>query len=142
MPLTKKQKLECLRSVTLFSGVSARGVSAIADLAQDAEFPAGAYIVREGQVGTGFYVIDSGKVAVEHCGRSLATLGRGQTFGEMSLVGHGPRVAHVRALEPSTVLGIAFWDLMKLLEDHPKVALALLQQLARRLRAAEPSIHH
>lgn len=140
MPMTKKQKIDLLRGVKLFSEVSPRSLGAIAGLATEISFPAQRYIVRQGQVGTGFYLIVSGWARVIRGSQVLAELGPGDFFGELSLLDQTPRMAHVLTEEPTTCLALASWDFTKLLETTPKLTLSLLREVARRLRAT--SEHH
>lgn len=142
MAFTRDQKLESLRAVPMFSGCAPHSLGNIADLAQEAAFAAGDYVVRQGQVGTGFYLIVTGGADVLRAGKALAHLGPGDSFGELALLDHEPRVAHVRATEPTTVLALASWDFMKLLESDAAIAVGLLKQMARRLRAVEESHRH
>jgi CRP/FNR family cyclic AMP-dependent transcriptional regulator len=142
MPMTRKQKTDLLRRVDLFGGVSARSLGLIADTAVDLAFPSGEYIVRQGQVGTGFYLIASGKVGVLHGSKRLASLGPGEFFGELSVLDQAPRMAHVIAEEPTVCLALASWDFTRLLERNPRIALAMLRVLARRLRAAADHPRH
>ncbi|MGH2426603.1 MAG: cyclic nucleotide-binding domain-containing protein, partial [bacterium] len=97
MPMTKKQKAALLRDVVLFSGISPRQLNTIADLTTEIEVEPGRYIVRQGQVGTGFYLITRGKAKVVMDGKTLARLGPGEFFVELSLLDHQPRMAHVIA---------------------------------------------
>jgi CRP-like cAMP-binding protein len=108
----------------------------------DLAFPAGEYIVRQGQVGTGFYLITSGRVRVVRGSERLAHLGPGEFFGELSVLDQAPRMAHVIAEEPTTCLALASRDLTRLLEKHPRIALAMLRVVARRLRAAADHPRH
>lgn len=140
--MTKREKTKLLRRVALFDGVAARTLGRIADLAHEFACPAGHYIVRQGQVSTGFYLIVRGGVRVVRGGRTLARLGPGQFFGELSLLDRAPRVAHVIAEEPTTCLALASWDFIKLLEGSPKVTLAILREVARRLRVLTDAPHH
>jgi CRP/FNR family cyclic AMP-dependent transcriptional regulator len=134
MPMTKKQKIEYLRKVGLFSGVSPRALGLIADKLEEIDFPAGRYIVRQGQVGTGCYLITRGTVSVVRGGETLASLGPGDLFGELSVLDQLPRVAHVIAAEPTSCLALASWDFTDILERNPKITLAVLREVARRLR--------
>jgi CRP-like cAMP-binding protein len=61
----------------------------------------------------------------------------GEVFGEMALLDEFPRSATVRAIEPTTCLGIQRWHFRGILESHPQIALALLPVLTKRLRNAE-----
>lgn len=142
MSMTKKDKISLLRKVGLFSGVSARSLGMIADQMLDRSFAAGEYIVRQGQVGTGFYVVVGGRVSVQRGGEVLARFGPGEFFGELSVLDQQPRVAHVIAEEPTVCLALPSWDFTKLLEHNPKIALGLLREVARRLREAANQPHH
>ncbi len=140
MPMTRAQKVARLNKVSLFSELSPRALGSIADLASEIEFPAGRHIVRQGQVGTGFYLIMNGKARVVHDGKVLSRLGPGEFFGELSLLDQQPRMAHVIAEEPTECLALASWDFTRLLEKTPKLTLSVLREVARRLRAV--SEHH
>lgn len=142
MPMTRKQKTDLLKQVELFSGVSPRALGSIADRAVDVAFSSGQYIVRQGQVGTGFYLIVSGQVRIERGGDVVARMGSGQFFGELSVLDQAPRIAHVIAEEPTVCLALASWDFTKLLERNPKLTLSILREVARRLRAVTDHPHH
>lgn len=142
MAMTKKQRVELLRGVALFQGLGPRVLGEVADLMEEIAFPPGRYIVRQGQVGTGFYIITDGRARVERGDRTLNTLGPGDFFGELSVLDQSPRMAHVRAEEPTTVLALASWDFTKLLEQNPKVTMAILKEVARRLRETTDAHTH
>jgi len=142
MSMTKKQKVSWLRKVPMFAEMTPRALGLIADKVTEIEFPAGRYIVRQGQVGTGFYLVVDGRVRVERGGEVLNRLGPGEIFGELSLLDQMPRMAHVMAEEPTVCLGLASWDFTRLLERNPKITLAILREVARRLRSATGLPHH
>lgn len=70
----------------------------------------GDVIVRQGAPADKFFIIVDGQVEVirEDDGesRSLATLGRGQFFGEMAILRNTPRMATVKAIEPTTMFAM------------------------------------
>jgi CRP-like cAMP-binding protein len=142
MAMTRKQKTDLLRRVDLFAAVSTRSLHLIADATVDIDVPAGKHIVRQGQVGTGFYLIASGRVRVVRGSDVLAMLGPGEFFGELSVLDQAPRMAHVIAEEPTTCLALASWDFMRILERNPKTALAVMRVMAGRLRMAEDHPRH
>jgi CRP/FNR family transcriptional regulator, cyclic AMP receptor protein len=107
----------------------------------EVEFPAGRTIAREGEIGTGLFVIESGAVHVARGGVVVARLGPGDFFGELSVLDGGPRIAAVIADAPTVCLAIATWDLERVLTDHPGAALAVLRVVAARLRE-ESTDHH
>lgn len=142
MPMTKKEKIALLRNVPMFAEISPRSLSLVADKVTEIEFPAGRYVVRQGQVGTGCYLIVSGRVQVARGGEILNRLGPGEFFGELSVLDQMPRMAHVVAEAPTVCLGLASWDFTRLLERHPKITLGILREVARRLRAISNLPHH
>ncbi len=142
MAMTKEQKTALLAGVSLFSEVGPSALGEIADLMTEIEFAPGRYIVRQGQVGTGFYLIAGGRAKVVRGNSEIAHLGPGDFFGELSVLDQSPRMAHVIAEEPTTCLALASWDLTQLLERTPKVTLALLRVVAGRLRAASEHPTH
>jgi CRP/FNR family transcriptional regulator, cyclic AMP receptor protein len=135
MALTPEQRARMLAGVGLFSGATDDGRAAIAERLVEAEFPAGHRIARQGEIETGFYMIVAGCASVVRDGEVLARLGPGEFFGELSLLDGQPRVASVTADEPTTCLALASWDFEQLLQSQPGVALAVLKEVARRLRA-------
>ena len=71
---------------------------------------------------------------------SLAMLGEGDFFGEMSLLEGTTRTAAAQAVEPSRLLVIRKKDFQRLLASDPKLALYLLQTVCERLRRANEEI--
>jgi len=142
MTLTGKAKKEHLGKVALFSGLTDRALGALAARVEVIEYETGQYIVRQNQIGTGFYLIIRGRARVVRGGDELAVLGPGDFFGELSVLDQSPRMAHIVALESTVCLALASWDLIKLLERNPKIAVAMLRVMARRLRNAGEAHHH
>lgn len=142
MGLSRDERIERLRGVGLFRDVPDEGLAAIADAATEIAYPAGRTIVRQGEVGTGFFMIISGGARVERDGANVADLGPGEFFGELSLLDGGPRIAQVIAVEPTDCLAIASWDFEPILATKPGVALAILREVAQRLRALSEDHRH
>ncbi len=59
-------------------------------------------MVRQGEPGDAFYIVQSGAATVDADGVELATVAPGDGFGEIALLRDVPRTATVRALEPTT----------------------------------------
>ena len=133
MSLSIDEKRQLLRKVPLFEGADDDCLSVLAENVREISFGAGEYIAREGEMGTGFYLIVSGGATVERRGRELAHQGPGDYFGELSLLNHKPRVASVIATEPTRCLALASWELDDVLEKNPRVAVTLLKEAGRRL---------
>ena len=69
-------------------------------------FEPGQEIFRQGDVGDRVYIVLGGKAEVLRDGRSLATLARGDYFGEMALLHMATRNATVKCVEPMDVLAL------------------------------------
>jgi CRP-like cAMP-binding protein len=132
--MDKNEMMLLLKKAPLFSRVNKQGLEAILNVAQEMTFPAKTKIVSKGVTGLGFYLILKGSVEVSHAGEQIATLKAGTFFGEMALLDKEPRSADVIALEDTKCLALRKWDLKTIIERDPEVALAMLEELARRLR--------
>ena len=142
MSLSSDHRSSLLAACPLFNGVGATGLAALAGAATEVEFPAGHIIARQGEIGTGFFVIVSGGVRVVRDGETLANLGPGDFFGELSVLDGRPRNAMVVAEGPTTCLAIASWDFEAALLANPAVTLAILRGVATRLREATDALRH
>jgi CRP-like cAMP-binding protein len=99
-------------------------------------FHEGTTIVRAGEPADTFFVLLDGGISVRRRGLPELTLGIGSFFGELALLDGGVRSATVVAEGPDVVcLTIARSRFLKLLQAEPAIAVALLQELATRLRA-------
>ena len=142
MTLTHDHRTELLAGAPLLAGVDAEGLAHIAERTIEVAFGPGDVIARQGEVGTGFFLVASGQVRVVRDGRTLATLGPGDFFGELSVLDQRPRVAQVVADAPTICLALASWDFDAVVMDQPRVALAILRGLAERLRDLTEADRH
>lgn len=142
MTLTQDRRAELLAGCPLFKGIDADGLAKLASLATSVDFPAGHVIARQGEIGTGFFVIVSGGVRVVRDGNVVARLGPGEFFGELSVLDRMPRNATVAAEEPTSCLALASWDFEKVLLEEPALTLAILRGVAMRLREVTESARH
>lgn len=137
-----KTSLEMLGSVGLFEGLSKKELSQIHRQARDGEFPAGEVVVNEGETGVGFHLILSGRAKVVTGKKTIANLGPGDFFGELSLIDRGPRTATVIAHTPLKTLSLVSWEFLPLLDRNPQIARKLLVVICRRLRNERKSHTH
>jgi CRP-like cAMP-binding protein len=142
MTLTHDHRAELLARAPLLDGVDADGIAMIAQRVVEVEFPKGAVIARQGDVGTGFFMVASGSVRVVRDGETIATIGPGDFFGELSVLDGQPRVAQVVADEPTVCLALATWDFEAVVREEPAVALAIMRGLAGRLRRLTEAERH
>ncbi|HVM29241.1 MAG TPA: cyclic nucleotide-binding domain-containing protein [Candidatus Limnocylindrales bacterium] len=142
MPITSQQKSEALSRLPLFAGISEESLRRLSEAAGEQEFGPGEFIVRQGQLGSGLYVILEGEASVLRGSTELARLGPGEFFGEMAVLDQQPRMASVRAESQTRCLAIASWDLLRQLEEDSALALNLIHGLVARIRAFGESHRH
>ncbi len=131
---TKKEKLERLAAVPLFSDLSKRTLNKILDNSKETTHVAGQTVVTQGHEGAGFHMILSGQAKVVRGGRKAATLGPGEYFGEMALLDGGRRTATVVAETDLITLYLAQWGFKPLVRDNPQMAWKIVVHLTKRLR--------
>ncbi|MAI80261.1 MAG: Crp/Fnr family transcriptional regulator [Deltaproteobacteria bacterium] len=135
----RKEALESLRSIPLFSRVSASDLEEVASLLIERRLPRGSRVVEEGLPGDYMYVIRKGRVKVTKAssdGREkiMDMLDHGAFFGDMALLTDGVRSASVETLEESRLLALSRRDFVSLLRRSPDLALAVIEELSNRLR--------
>ncbi|QTA87367.1 DUF4388 domain-containing protein [Desulfonema magnum] len=98
------------------------------------EFAVGDTIIRKGDPGRNLYIIVSGKVeVVGDDDMSLAFMGKGEVFGEMSLLSGNPVGATIKVMKPATVLYIVAKDFKKVLNKSPSLQMYFTRLLAGRM---------
>ncbi len=99
-------ELRLLRGVPMLTPLSGPVLERLAGGTARTRHAAGTVVVREGDAGDGFYVVESGALVVNVAGREVRRLGPGDGFGEIALVRDVPRTATVTALEDVALLEI------------------------------------
>lgn len=126
--------VDLIAGLALFADLSRPELEASAHTFDEEWFAEDQRILRQGFGGSNFYVILDGEAAVRRDGQDLATLGRGDFFGEVSvLLGEVP-TADVVALRPLRCLVLSGSEVQEFLTSTPRVMFRMLQAEARRLR--------
>lgn len=131
---SKKQHLESLSNVALFSACSKKELEKVARAGDEIVMTAGTMIIDQGQTGREAFVIVEGDVVVKRNNRKVATLGAGDVVGEMSLLDNGPRTATVVCETECTLLVIDQRRFLRVVEEIPAITHKLLTSLAGRVR--------
>ena len=133
--LRKDAKIELLKRVPLFQGLSRRELGEVASLADEVDLPDGRSLTREGARGKEFIVLVEGVADVKARGRVINKLGPGDFLGEIALVTGRPRTATVVTRGPSTILVVGASGFRALLRRMPSIQAKVLEALASRLPA-------
>ena len=138
-------KTDHLRNVPIFTDLSDSDLTKIATKMVSREYGKGQIILLEESMGETFFIITRGTVKVTRLsddGREviLAMLGESDFFGEMSLLDGEGRSANIVVNENAEVMTLSRRDFLECLESYPKIAIALLEELAVRLRKSDQQI--
>jgi|SRR5919108_6524025 CRP-like cAMP-binding protein len=126
--------VERLSQLALFADLSRPQVEAVAHMFDEEVYAEGQRVLRQGLSGGAFYLILDGEASVRIDGTERARLGRGEFFGEISvLTGQAP-VADVVAETLLRCLVVPGPDLKAFLLEQPQVMLRVLSAVAQRLR--------
>ncbi len=131
--LHRNQKVELIKRVPLFSGLSKRELHEIASLADEIDLREGKVLTQQGKSAREFFVLLEGNADVSKDGRRINQLGDGDFFGEIALISRSPRTATVTATTPVRALVITDRSFRRLLEESPQIQLKVLEALAERL---------
>jgi hypothetical protein len=93
----RDEDIEILRAVPMLGALPAATIEQLGARLEHAEFAPGQVVFEEGDRGDGFYVVESGRAEVVRQGRLVNTLGHGDGFGEIALLGDRPRTATIQA---------------------------------------------
>jgi CRP/FNR family transcriptional regulator, cyclic AMP receptor protein len=128
--------VDVLGRLSLFADLSLPDLEAVAHTLGEAAFPADTRVLRRDLSGAAFYVIRDGEAMVSIEGRELARLGRGDFFGEISVLTGQPPAADVLATTLLRCFTLPGAEVEQFLLGYPTVMLRMLQAEARRLRVA------
>jgi CRP/FNR family transcriptional regulator, cyclic AMP receptor protein len=131
-------KVELLRQVPLFSGLSTKELMSLSRLMDEVDLKPGTVIIREGNTGGEFFIVVDGTIEVRRNGRLLARLGKGDYLGEIALIDHGPRTATAIVETPARVLVLASREFHSMLASDPRIENKILRTLAARVRDMSP----
>ena len=130
------EAVDLISSLSLFADLGGPQLEAISHIFEETTFAPGQRILRQGITGSNFYVVVDGEASVKIDGEERASIGRGDFFGEMSLLLGSAPTADVTARTPLRCLMLAGPELHGFLDKYPTVMYRMLVAMARRLSAA------
>jgi len=128
------EKVIILKSVSIFSDISERGLIEAASVLEEIRAEPGQTIFEKGDTGNSLYIVVEGRVNVHDRETTIATLGPGEVFGELAALDPEPRMASVTVAESVLLLRMGHVELDELMTEHPEVAFGIIRVLCRRLR--------
>jgi len=136
---------ELLRTVPLFSELSADAIASLGRLASRRRYPRDTVVFFENEEGDCLFMILEGRIKVTILGDDgreiiLTMLGPGDLFGEMALLDNEPRSATAIAVEESELLLLQRSDFQAVVGENPGISSALIKVLSARLRRANHQI--
>jgi CRP-like cAMP-binding protein len=127
---------DSLAQLSLFADLSRAQIEAVSHTFDEEVFAEGQRVLRHGLSGSSFYIILEGEARVMIGGVERARLGRGDFFGEISVLTGDAPSADVTATSLLRCLVIPSTELEEFLLERPRLMLRMLQTEARRLQAA------
>ena len=89
-------RIQALRKVKLFSSLNYREIERAVKATHVISFKRGDYVVRQGEQGSEFFMVDDGECVVEVDEKVVSTYTKGGYFGERALLHDEPRAASIR----------------------------------------------
>lgn len=139
---TLDERIALLVQAPLFSVLPKGELETLAAQFHDVRYRKGEIIFREGEPAARLFLIDEGQVKLTIASPGgnellIALLGRGEIFGELSIIERGPRAMDATAMAATRVFALSADNFWTTLEEHPPLARRLLELMARRLRRAD-----
>jgi voltage-gated potassium channel len=133
--------VEDIARVSLFSTLDDEQLTEVANWFHVQHAGEGMRLVGEGAHGYTFFILTEGAAVVTLEGANLATLGPGDFFGEIAILGDGRRTATVTSTEPVRVLVMFGTEFRRLEAAHPEIAARINEAMQARVagRVAEPA---
>jgi CRP-like cAMP-binding protein len=131
--IARPRELALLRSQPIFAPLGPTELEHLAAHLVPAHVNAGSVVIRQGEPGEHFFMVVSGRVAVDVDGRQVREEGRGESFGEIALLRNVPRTATVRAVEDSELMSLERRAFLEAVTGQPAAVTAADAVVRRRL---------
>jgi CRP/FNR family cyclic AMP-dependent transcriptional regulator len=125
-----------LEGIALFESLEPETRAAIAPWFELQDVSPGVNLTGEGASGYSFFVLRDGAATVSIDGGQVRTLGAGDFFGELALLGDGRRTATVTTTSPAQVLVLFGTEFRRLQQEHPELAAEIETNLREIAQAA------
>jgi predicted MFS family arabinose efflux permease len=140
LPEAAAAHVRLLRELTLFAPLSQPALEQIAVNLRSVAVPEGTAVIREGDPGDEFYIVEQGALRVTVGGIPAAPIHAGGFFGEIALLRDVPRTASVTSTTDSVLLVLERDQFLAAVTGHADSAAAADLVAARRLAALRPAV--
>ncbi len=135
--MSLKEEVDLLRRIPLFANVEASKLKLLAFTSERIAFEAGHVLFNQGDLGDAAYIVIEGEAEVLVNGPAgpiqVAVLGRNAIVGEIAILCDVPRTATIRARERLVCLRISKELFLRLINEFPQIAVAVVRELAHRI---------
>ena len=125
-----------LAGIALLDDLEPEELTKIAPWFEVQDVSAGVNLTGEGASGYSFYILSDGTASVTIDGVEVNTLGPGDFFGELAILGHGVRTATVTTTSPSRLLVLFGTEFRQLQQEQPDLASRIEAGVRARLQSA------
>ncbi len=138
---------ELLKQIYLFHEATPQNLAALAAIAEPKIYIAGEYVYHVGDIPDALFVIESGTIDVTLKDQDIpiASIGAGQSLGEMAFFERSGRLASAVAHEVTHLIRLPFAKLDQLFDQQPNLAMSFYRHacvfFARQLRTVAPDLH-
>jgi MFS family permease len=136
----QRAHVQLLRQLTVFAPLSLPAIEQLAAHVERVEVPEGTVVVREGDPGDQFYIVEEGALAVTVGGQARTPILPGGFFGEIALLRETPRTATVTATADCRLLTVEREHFLAAVTGHAESAAAADLVVSRRLAALRPAV--
>jgi PPM family protein phosphatase len=128
-------KLEVLKGLQMFRYLSYKELVRVVNITETSDYESDQLIFRENEPGEAMFVVLQGSVRLSKAGTSVAELGKGQHFGEMSLVDRSVRSLTAIAGQATRLLVMRRKEFYAIIKQEPQLAVKLLWSFVQVLNA-------
>ena len=142
--MSLREEVDLLQRIPLFANVEASKLKLLAFTSERIAFEAGQVLFNQGDAGDAAYIIIEGEAEVLVNGASgpiqVALLGRNEIVGEIAILCDVPRTATIKARQRLVCLRISKELFLRLINEFPQIAVAVVRELASRVEAGNEKL--
>lgn len=121
-----------LKDVPFFGMLDKKELEVVAQQTDEIDVPAGKVLIREGDLGQEFFVVESGTAEITFDGQHVRDAGPGDFFGEMALLDEERRTATVTATTPMTLVVMTRASFRAIDQTMPRVHSVVREAITQR----------